>query len=365
MSPAQSSKGKGRASAGGRPAGQTAQRPAGNGRAPANGSRAGAAGGANGRGARPAPGRPAPGRPAPGRSINARGPRPSRVTPSTIAIGAVALVVVVVVAIIAIKVTGGGSGSTTGANGLKPPAITPASATVLNEVEHVPVSVQNAVGAWSSVGEPGLTAPSVKTGQPPLTFPSSKLPGALYIGGLFCPYCAATRWALLMAFSKFGTFTNVGQTTSSPWDVYPATPTFDFTHATYTSSYVDFKPIEYLGQDTTGVNTHTVLTPLTSYENKIYTHYDTVNGETGVPFVDIDNKVFITGAPIYPQLLESLGTWQAVAAQLTNPKSQVTQAIVGTANGLIAGVCASDGQQPATVCSVPGVKAAASAMGLH
>lgn len=365
MSAAQSNSGKGRAQSGGR-GGQVANRPAPGGRANGAGRAANA-----GRVSAPPPrrssahsGGPArPGGPGPGRPINARGPRPSRLSPSTIAIGAVSLVVVIVVALIAVKVTSGGSGSS-GANGLKPPPITPASATVLSEVEHVPVSVQNAVGAWSSVGTPGLTPPTYKPGQPPLKLGPSPLPYALYVGGLFCPYCAATRWSLLMAFSKFGTFTGVGQTTSSPWDSYPDTPTFDFTHAHYTSSYINFDPVEYLGQDTTGVDTHTVLTPLTPSENKVYTHYDTVNGQTGVPFVDIANKVFVTGAPIDPQLLESLGTWSAVASQLTNPKSQVTQAIVGTANDFIAGICAATGQQPASVCSVAGVKAAATAMGL-
>lgn len=315
----------------------------------------GAAGGPN-RGGR-GPG----GRPPAGRQVSARAPRPSRLSPSTIAIAAVSLVVVIVIVIVAVKVTGGGSGSS--GSGLTAPKPFPASAKVLNEVESVPASVQDTVGAWSSVGTSGLTGPSYKAGQPALTLPGSSAPGAFYIGGVFCPYCAATRWALLMAFSKFGTFTGVQETTSSPWDVYPDTPTLDFSKATYTSSYIDFKPIEYFGQDTTKVNSHPVVGHLTTQENKLYVKYDAVNGTTGVPFVDIDNQTFITGAPIDPQLLAGM-TQAEVAGQLTNAHSQVTQAIVGTANALIAGICNADGQKPTAVCTNAGVKAAASAMGL-
>jgi len=304
-------------------------------------------------------GRPA-GRPPAGRSISPRGPQRSGLSSRTIAIGAVSLVVVVVVALIAVKVTGGSSSSSSSSGALHPPAVTTASVSVLKDMESVPTSVQDSVGAWSSVGISGLTSPSIETGQPMLHLGSSSLPAALYIGGEFCPYCAATRWALLLAFSKFGTFTGVDETTSSPWDSYPDTPTFTFVHAHYTSSYINFEPIEYLGQDTDGLDTHGILTPLTAAQQHVYSKYDT---QEGVPFVDIANKEFVLGAPIDPQLLAGMTQGQ-VAAQLDNAKSQVTEAIVGTANDLIAGVCSVDGQQPGPVCSTGGVQAAAKALGI-
>ncbi len=282
-------------------------------------------------------------------------------SPSTIAIGAVALVVVIVVAIVLVKVTGGSSTASSGANGLRPPTVTTAAPGVLNQLASVPASVQDTVGAWKSVGISGLTGPSLAPkSQPVLKLGSSPLPAALYIGGMFCPYCAATRWSLYLAFSKFGTFSNVGETTSSPWDSYPDTPTLDFTHTTFTSTYVNFQPVEYLSQDTTAVNTHTVLTPLTAQEKAVYAKYD---NSAGVPFVDIGNKVLVTGAPIYPQLLAGMTQGQ-VASTLTNANSPVTQAIVGTANDFIAGICSLTGQQPSTVCTNPGVHKAAIALGI-
>lgn len=330
--------------------------PAGGGRGSQGGQNAGGRGNqrAYGGGGRPS------GRPPAGRPVSTKGPKRSGLSPSTIAIGAVGLVVVVVVALIAVKLTGGSSTASSGANGLHPPAVTAASVSVVNAVESVPASVQDAVG---SGGSNVLTPPTVKTGQPLLKLGSSSLPAALYIGGEFCPYCAATRWSLLMAFSKFGTFSGVEETTSSPWDVYPATPTFTFVHATYHSQYVNFVPVEYLGQDKNGVNTHGILTPLTSAEQHVYDKYDTVNGSQGVPFVDVGNKYLVTSAPINPQLLDGQTQGQ-VAAQLTNSKAAVTQAIVGLANDLIAGVCSLDGQQPGAVCSNAGVHKAATALGI-
>lgn len=287
------------------------------------------------------------------------GPARGRLSTGTWAIGAIAVVVALVVALIAIKVTGGpgASAASGGAGGLKPPTVTPASLTVLHDVTSVPGAVQVAVGTGDGKV---LSPPTLKTGQPLLHLGSSTLPAALYIGGEFCPYCAAARWGLLMTFSRFGTFTGVDETTSSPWDVYPATPTFTFVNAHYSSPYVNFEPVEYLSNDKDGVDTHTVLTPLTTQQQQVYTTYDNASG---IPFIDIGNKVLVTSAPIDPQLIDGQTQLQ-VAAQLTDAASPVTEAIVGFANYLTAGVCAIDGQQPGAVCANAGVRKAASALGL-
>ena len=93
-----------------------------------------------------------------------------------------------------------------------------------------------------------VAPPTIKKGQPPLTI--SGKPGAVFIGGEFCPYCAAERWALIMAFCKFGTFTNLKETTSSPWDTDPSTATFSFYGATYSSPYLTFDTSEHESNDT-------------------------------------------------------------------------------------------------------------------
>jgi len=78
----------------------------------------------------------------------------------------------------------------------------------------VPDATLQAVGLPSNVAVPTKITPSVST---------VATNGVVsYVGGEYCPYCAIQRWALLVALSKFGSFTNLdGQVISSSTDVYP------------------------------------------------------------------------------------------------------------------------------------------------
>ncbi len=49
---------------------------------------------------------------------------------------------------------------------------------------------------------------------------SNGRPEVLYVGAEYCPYCAAERSAVAVALSRFGTLHGLGQTASSPNDVY-------------------------------------------------------------------------------------------------------------------------------------------------
>jgi Domain of unknown function (DUF929) len=278
---------------------------------------------------------------------------PQRFSPSTLAFAVVALVVVIVVVFVVIKITGN-SKPQANKNGTQAPVTVPASASVVNQVTSVPTSVIDAVGKPSTNT---VAAPTVKTGQPPLTIDGK--PGALFIGGEFCPYCAAERWALVMAFSKFGTFTGLKETTSSPWDTDPATATFSFYGAKYTSNYLAFDPVEHESNDTDGLGTRTVLQPLTTQQNNLWAKYD--NPE-GFPFLDIGNKYFVLSPSYDPAVLSGLDQ-EDIASKLTNAKDPVTQSIVGTANYLTAAICAVTGQKPAAACSPAGVTTAAKALG--
>ena len=94
-------------------------------------------------------------------------------------------------------------------------------------------------------------------------------PEVLYIGGEYCPYCAAERWAMVNAFSRFGTFTGLTTTHSSSTDVYPNTPTYTFAGSTYTSKYVTFTPVEQFGSS----NTDIIKNP-TAAQQALATKYD-------------------------------------------------------------------------------------------
>ncbi len=328
-----------------RPPAKPGTRPTAKGRPPVGQGAKGAAGrGGGGKGT----GRP-------NKTITA--PPPRRFSPSTMGFVAIGVVIVIVLVFVIVKVTGGKSNPPQQGALVTTPF--PAPASLVAQVTGVPASVEAAVGTGQ-----GVSPPSVLGGQPALT--SGGKPEVLFIGAEFCPYCAAERWAMLNAFSRFGTFTGVKETTSSPWDTPPAIATFSFRSVKYTSQYIDFVPVEHETNDTSGLGTRTDLEPLTKKQETLWTNYSSHFGEnTGYPFVDMGNKVFVIGPSYNPDPLLIGLSQNTIAAQLTNAKSAVTQAIVGTANYLTASVCSLTHDQPSAVCSASGVQKAMTALKLN
>jgi len=286
-----------------------------------------------------------------GKTISA--PAPSRFSAATMAFIAVGVVVVLVLVFVVVKVVGGGSSN---AN-TTAPTVTPADPAVVAKVTGVSTATSDTVGVPSAV-----LKPNVLSGEPPLTIDGK--PGVLYIGGEFCPYCAAERWGLVLALSRFGTLSGLQETTSSPWDVHPATATFSFHGASYSSQYITFVGKEAAGNDTTGVGTHKQLEALTPQESQLWSKYSAHFGQPeGFPFVDIGNKVFVMGPSYDPTVLAGL-TQSQIADALSDPSNPITKSIVGTANYITAGICSVTGQQPSSVCSAAGVTAASKALGL-
>jgi hypothetical protein len=262
------------------------------------------------------------------------------------------VVVLAIIAVVAIKVTSGGSSNTSG----QAPGVTPAPASLVAELTGVPQSGADTVGVPSSV-----VAPSVYKGQPLLT--ADGKPEALFVGAEFCPLCGAERWPIIVALSKFGTWSGLEETTSSPWDTPPAVATFTFLHTTYTSSYLTLTTVEHETNDTSGLGTRKTLQPLTTAEQNLWARYAAHFGvQQGYPFMDIGNKVFVLGPSYNPNVLEGLDN-AAIAAKLSNPSDPVTQSIVGTANYLTAAICAITGQQPSAVCTAKATQEAATALG--
>src|SRR2546430_1168412 len=234
-----------------------------------------------------------------------------------------------------------------------PTGPTKANSQVFNAVTNVDPNV------LTTVGTGGVQNPlhAVKGPPPILVGPTGK-PQFLYIGAEYCPYCAAQRWATIVALSRFGTFSKLYQTTSSSTDAYPSTPTFTFYTghyggSFYTSKYVDFVPVETLGntQDSSG-NYTALQTPTTEQQNLLNTYdvapYATQSGS--IPFIDIANQYIISGASYSPQDLQGL-QWQDIANNLSDPTSTVGKDILGTANYMTAGICMTTHQQPGSVCN--------------
>jgi hypothetical protein len=329
-----------------RPAAATAtkgrQPGAGSGRPPGGGAkgRPPSAGGAKGR--------------APRQNMKITAPPPRRFSPSTLAFVSIAVVVVIVLVFVVVKVTGSNT-PTTSATAIPPPS--PASPAVVAKVTGVTPAEMDAIG----LGQ-GVTAPSVLKNQPNLT--SNGKPELLYIGAEFCPYCAAERWSMVLALSRFGTWSGLKESTSSLWDAFPSTATFSFRDATLTSQYISFVSVENQTNDNNGQGSRKPLQRLTTAQGNLWTKYSTQFGTTtGYPFISFGNKVFVLGPSYVPDVLAGLNQ-SDIAAKLSNPNDVVTQRIVGTANYLTAAICALTGNNPSSVCSASGVHKAAVALKL-
>ena len=69
-------------------------------------------------------------------------------------------------------------------------------------------------------------------------------PAIVFVSEESCPFCAAERWSLAVALSRFGTWSHLGATTSSATDVYPNTATLSFRTAVYRSTELTLRATE-------------------------------------------------------------------------------------------------------------------------
>lgn len=278
---------------------------------------------------------------------------------SLLTFGTVALVLVIVIVLVVIKVSGNSTVSTSPST--VPPA--PAPSAVVQAVTHIPASVYDAVGVTSPTAT--VQPPTILRGQPALE--SGGKPEVLFVGNEFCPYCAAERWALVAALSRFGRFTTLNAMQSSGNEAFSTTPTFTFYQSRYHSRYVSAVLLEEYGTQRNAAGTgYAPLEHLSSKERALLARFDTPTaGGTGrlVPFVDVANKGVVAGGSFSPSILEQLSATQ-VATALKDAKDPSTQAIVAAANYLSAVICAADGAKPAAVCTSTGVTAAALVLGV-
>jgi tRNA A-37 threonylcarbamoyl transferase component Bud32 len=299
---------------------------------------------------------PAPRSPAPARGMRHR---------VYLAGGAVLAVVIVVVALVLVKLNGGDSASSAGTAGGTPPSA--ALARVTSQVTGVPVGVTDGVAGGGVASASFVSAPTPSAIQAasatlgsffaavdgkPLT--SGGKPEVLFMGGEYCPFCAAESWALVNALSRFGTFTGLRVIYSASTDAYPDTPAFTFYGSKYASRYITFTPVELFANYRQGNSADTsvpfvTLQVPTAAQSALSSAYDP---QGAIPFTDLGNKYVDVGnlAPLTPQLLAGK-TWAQVAAAMNEPSSALGQAEIGNANYLSAAVCELTGNEPATACT--------------
>jgi uncharacterized protein DUF929 len=260
-----------------------------------------------------------------------------------IASGSIIAVVAVVLAFVIFKLNSNSTSSAAGStsNGPTGSALT----AVVDKVTSVPTSVSDAVGnggsALLSSGKPTTIsgAPLTANGKPEM----------LYIGAEYCPYCAAERWAMIVALSRFGTFSGLSTVHSSSSDVFANTPTWTFYNSSYTSPYLTFTPVETTTNvpDASATPPYVALQTPTAAQTSVWSRYDSGGS---IPFIDFGNKSMIAGATYYPTGFTALG-WSTIAADLHNPNSAVAKSVLGTANYITAAICKMTGNQPASACT--------------
>jgi hypothetical protein len=258
--------------------------------------------------------------------------------------GAIVVVVAVVLAIVLLHGGNGGKPSASGSPGPTGAALDQVTA----QVTSVPMAVRDQVGAGHATAKP-----TAITGDP-LT--SGGKPEMLYIGAEYCPYCAAERWAMIVALSRFGTFTGLatirspernGGGTAEP---YPNTATWTFVNSTFISSYLAFTPVEeYTNIPDPSTGGYTKLQSLTAEQQALLQKYDSAN-QGAIPFIDFGNQYTSVGASYDPSVLQGL-TWSQIATDLHNPATPVAKAVLGAANYMAAALCKLTGNKPATACT--------------
>jgi hypothetical protein len=268
-----------------------------------------------------------------------------------IAVGAVVAVVVVVGGLVLIKVAGGGDNKTaTGPSGA-------ADAQIVSALSSIPAETFAKVGSNDVQAAPSaITAPALT---------ADGKPRVLYIGAEFCPYCAAERWPVSVALSRFGTFSNLGTTHSASEDVFPNTPTLSFHGAKYTSQWLSFTGLETTTNEKGADGQYKPLDTPSAADDQIFKTYNAppyVKTGGSIPFVDLGGKFVGSGATYSPEILA--GKTQAeIAEALKDPSSPIAKAIDASANVYTAAICGITNNQPAAVCSTDAVKAAAGKLG--
>ena len=254
--------------------------------------------------------------------------------------GTVAGVVAVIAIIVGIGIATSHSKSSKNTAGN---AVLPAASTVTTAITKAATQTSG-IPDGSSIGPPTAIKGAALT--------AGGKPEVLYIGAEYCPYCAATRWPLAVALSRFGTFSNLKTTYSSDTDTAgPHTPTLSFYQSSYSSSYIDFVSKEHadgLGNP---------LQSLTSAENKLFSG----TGGGSYPFIDFGGQWMQHGSSFDPTILKGM-TPESVAAALSDTSSTQGKTISAGADVFTAAICKIDGNKPANVCSAQGVTSAATAL---
>jgi hypothetical protein len=216
-------------------------------------------------------------------------------------------------------------------------------------VARVPVSAL-IINAQAELASGEVTSPEKLPAAAP-RLSSRGRPEIMFICAEYWSKCAAERWALVMALSKFGTFTALKGTTSSATGASPKTPTFY--GAAYSSRYLTLVTDELETNTDVGGGEYPLLQPPTPQEVTIMKAWDRAPYTTtalSLPFTYIGGKFLLTTAQ-YDASAISRMSFQAAASIMSSATDPVSRHAEAAAGYLLADFCAVTRDQPARVCS--------------
>jgi hypothetical protein len=268
--------------------------------------------------------------------------RRRRLTVGTAVVAAAGIVTVVVVA-----VPGSSKSTATVAPSPAPPSSTapaaprtPADPALVQRVTTLPTSVFADVPARTDVG-----SVPVSVNGPALT--ESGKPVIFWYGAEYSPFSALERWPLIIALSRFGTWSSLSTVTSSSTDTPASIAGFTFYGARYSSRYVAFESVEAYTNQPAGDNYYTPLQSPTSQQQALVSRYDGANGS--IPFIDFANQATVSGSTYDYSVLEGRSA-DEIAAALSDPSTDISQSIIGSANVITNEICRLTDNQPTSAC---------------
>ena len=172
-------------------------------------------------------------------------------------------------------------------------------------------------------------------------------PVVFFMGGQFCPFCAADRWSFVKATSRFGVWTGLHSLHSKPGtDGFGGIPTYDLTQATYKSDVLALQVREVA--DVNG----NPLQSLTTGQQQLVNQFDPGGA---IPFTLVGGFTgrYKADLAYSPAILEGQDFDSLRAAVDGDQATPAVQAINASADAFTALLCKLSGGLPAAVCATP------------
>lgn len=208
-----------------------------------------------------------------------------------------------------------------------------APASVAADLAKVPLSTISAAHSTRLKNDSSYSEPT-KVSETALT--SGGKPEVLYMGAEFCPYCAAERWPLTVALSKFGTFSDLKLVHSGASD--GNVPTVSYYGSTYTSPYLVFTPVELEDR-----NSKPLESPTAAQSKLLADHGNSF------PFIDFGGRYVQSGATVDTSLF--IGKDQVDIASQMSGTGPVAARVNAAAGSFIRAICTLTNGKPGDVCS--------------